>query len=89
MESVSTSSHRSRTMNAFKTLFARFSQLNRQTKPARATRLGLESLDDRCLPSATLSAGALSAPIEMPQIVGAHIGTNVAAPEIVGEHVGS
>jgi hypothetical protein len=75
-------------MNPFKAVFSRLSRHNRQTKPRR-TRLGLESLDDRCLPSATLMSGGLNSPIETPQIVGAHIGTNVVTPEIVGEHVGS
>jgi hypothetical protein len=74
-------------MKPFKALFSRSSQHNRQAKPAR-TRLGLESLDDRCLPGAiSLSVGIKL--FEAPQIVGAHIGMSVAAPDIVGNHAGT
>jgi hypothetical protein len=74
-------------MNPFKALFSRFSRPNRQTKPAK-TRLGLESLDDRCLPSATMLGDGIKL-FDAPQIVGNHAGTNVIAPDIVGGHIGT
>jgi hypothetical protein len=65
-------------MNAFHALFAR---LFRHDPPARLTkteRLAIEQLDDRCLPSASLTALTHDGHVETPHIIGQHIGTSVA-----------